>query len=463
MRCYLARTALGLVFIAVLYIHLYLVPASQALAVAVSPASASLTADEAGPDDNLPRYTVSTLSTLGGTQSQGDGINNKGWITGDANLPGDQTSHPTVWRNGVIADLGTLGGPNGASGFSFKNDRGLIAAFAQTDTPDPLGENWNIYCTYQESGGPPCNGTDLILGGFLWSDETKTPLATLGGNKAQAATVNNRGQVVGWAETSTVDAGCVAPQVLDFEAVIWNPPNFQIHQLPPFPGDVVGAALAINDLGQVVGASGNCAPVSPAIAAHAVLWQNGSVFSLGSLGGAFTNLAYDINNRAQVVGVSDLPGDTTAHAFFWEKGKMTDLGTLPGDFFSVAFAINVKGQVVGQSCDQNGNCRAFVWQNGVMTDLNALVSASFSLYLYVANDINDLGEIVGQAVDPVTGSAPAFLATPTSAGECGEAAAGRVGQGAAEKLKVVLPERVLKSLQQRKGFRRFELAPATRE
>ncbi|HEV2395687.1 MAG TPA: hypothetical protein VGS27_01935 [Candidatus Sulfotelmatobacter sp.] len=429
------------------------------LGVTAWPALSSLAADQTGQHNSLPRYTISALSTLGGTQSQGDGINNKGWVSGDANLSGDQTQHPTVWHDGVITDLGTLGGPNGASGFSFKNDRGLIAGFAQTDTPDPLGENWNIYCTYQESGGPVCDGTDFILGGFVWIDGVKIPLKTLGGNNAQAAAVNNRGQVVGWAETSTVDASCVAPQVLDFEAVIWNPSNHQVDELQPFPGDAVGGALAINDFGQVVGASGNCAPVSPASATHAVLWQNGSVISLGTLGGAFTNAAYDINNRSQVVGVSDLPGDTTAHAFFWENGKMRDLGTLPGDFFSVAFAINVKGQVVGQSCDQNGNCRAFIWQNGVMTDLNALVSQSSSLVLYVANDINDLGEIVGQAVNPVTGIAPAFLAMPTPAGESVEADAGQVGGNAGIKAKVVLPEKVLRSLQQPKGFRRFEVVP----
>ena len=432
------------------------------LAVALWPASASVAANQTQQDSELPRYSISTLSTLGGTQGQADGINNKGWISGDANLPGDQTEHPTVWRDGVIIDLGTFGGPNGASGFSFKNDRGLIAGFAQTETPDPLGENWNLYCTFQESGGPPCNGTDLILGAFVSTDGVKIPLATLGGNNANAAAVNNRGQVVGWAETSTVDASCVAPQVLDIEAVIWDPWNHQVHELKPFPGDVVSGAVAINDFGQVVGASGNCAPVSPAIGAHAVLWQNGSVISLGSLGGAFSNVAYDINNRSQVVGLSDLPGDTTAHAFFWENGKMTDLGTLPGDSFSVAFAINIKGQVVGQSCDQNGNCRAFIWHDGVMTDLNALVSKSSSLYLYVANDINDLGEIVGQAVDPVRGTAPAFLATPTSAGEYSEAAAAQVGENAATKVKVVLPEKILRSLQ-RTGFRRFEVGPVAQE
>jgi len=427
-------------------------------AAEVAPTANSVASNQVEEGKNLPRYSISILSTLGGTQGQAYGINNKGWIAGDANLPGDQTEHPTVWRDGgVITDLGTLGGPNGAAGFPFKNDRGLIAGFAQTATSDPLGENWNIYCTYQESGGPPCDGTNLINGGFLWVDGVKTRLQTLGGNNSTAATVNNWGQVVGWAETSTVDPSCVAPQVLDFEAVIWTPWNQQIHELQPFPGDVVSGALAINDFGQVVGTSGNCAPVSPAIGAHAVLWQNGSVISLGSLGGVFTNVAYDINNRGQVVGVSDLPGDTTGHAFLWENGKMTDLGTLPGDFFSVAYAINMKGQVVGQSCDVNGNCRAFVWQNGVMTDLNALVPPGSSFYLYTANDINDLGEVVGQAVDPVTGVAPAFSATPAVEVENSEARATQVSGDASTK--VILPEKVRKRLQRQIGFRTFMPGP----
>jgi probable HAF family extracellular repeat protein len=113
----------------------------------------------------------------------------------------------------------------------------------------------------------------------------------------------------------------------------------------------------------------------------------------------------------------------------------------------VAFSINDNRQVVGQSCDQSGNCRAFVWQNGVMTDLNAVVSHRPSLYLISANDINDLGDIVGQAFDPSTGSAPAFLATPaldtTSSGDEAAQLSGDTSP------KVILPETVRKHLRQR--------------
>ena len=58
------------------------------------------------------RYSAIDLGTLGGSASNGfGGPNNRGWVTGDANLVGDQTEHGFLWRDGVMTDLGTLGGP----------------------------------------------------------------------------------------------------------------------------------------------------------------------------------------------------------------------------------------------------------------------------------------------------------------------------------------------------------------
>ena len=211
------------------------------------------------------------------------------------------------------------------------------------------------------------------------------------------------------------DPNCIPPQVLDYEAVIWGPKKGEIHELPAFSGDSVAAAFAINDNGQVVGESGSCGsgPGLSPIYIHAVLWQNGSVTDLGNLGGVMNNVANAINDGGQVVGGSDLPGDTTGHAFLWTKHNgMQDLGTLPGDFSSFAIGINNEGQVVGQSCDHSGNCRAFLWQNGVMTDINTLITPGSSLYLVSGNDINDEGDIVGQAFDQSSGDSPGFLGDP---------------------------------------------------
>jgi probable HAF family extracellular repeat protein len=399
-------------------------------------------------------YAVTNLGTLGGTQSAAYGINNLGWVTGAANLEGDQTEHPVLWRNGSIIDLRTLGGDNGSAGFPLKSNLGLVPAFAQTSETDPLGENWNFICSLS---GSLCQGTDLVQHGFLWIDGWKLSMPTLGGNNGAAWGANNLGEVVGLAETATVDPNCVAPQVLDYEAVLWTPLKNRMQALPPYPGDTVGAAVGINDNGQVVGATGSCAPVAPAIGAHAVLWENGKVKDLGSLGGAFSNVAYAINNHGQVVGISDLAGDTTAHAFSWRNGTITDLGTLAGDFFSVAFSINNREQVVGESCDVNFNCRAFLGQNGQMIDLNSLVSSGSSLYLLAANDINDRGEIVGQALDQSSGAAPAFLLVPcgeqgTDVKDCQSPTHNEAGTG---KPKIALPEMLREQLRRTSLFGRL--------
>lgn len=368
-------------------------------------------------DEGHTRYQVINLGALpGATYAYGAAINNRGWVMGESALvPGGYSEpHATVWRHRRIEDLGTLGGPGSGIDWVQKNDRGLIAVLSQTANIDPNNEN---FCAFPSD-------SELICLGAVWQNGVLTALPTLGGYNAYPGGVNNRGQIVGAAETSAQDPTCTPPQVLDFEAVIWGPKPGQIQALPPFPGDSVGAALEINDKGQVVGVSGVCGSYGPSIVVHGLLWQDGRPFDLGSLGGHNGTIPFVINNRGKVVGYSDLADEVTTHAFLWTKEKhMQDLGTLPGDVFSSASGINDEGQVVGGSCDASGNCRDFLWQDGVMSDLNTLVCPGTSLYLtgngIAGPDINDRGEITGQAYDPNTGDTPAFLAVPTDHCEAG--------------------------------------------
>src|SRR5260370_340995 len=69
--------------------------------------------------------------------------------------------------------------------------------------------------------------------GFGWENGTLTPLPTLGGPNGYATSVNNRGQVVGWAENLVEDPTCNAPQLYQFRAVLWEPKKGATRELPP--------------------------------------------------------------------------------------------------------------------------------------------------------------------------------------------------------------------------------------
>lgn len=402
-------------------------------------------------------YSVTKLTTLDGTFGAAESVNNRGWVAGWDTLPGDGTEHALLWRAGEMTDLGTLGGANSAVGFPAKNDNGLLVGFAQTSSLDPLQEMFgSLVCS---ASGTPCQNANEILRAFLYQDGVLKPLPTLGGNNGEAIGINELRQVVGVAETSTADPTCIAPQVLDFKGAIWGPKAGEIQDLPPLPGDTISVAAAINNQGQAVGASGICGPLSPAIAVHPVLWQDGVPIDLRGFGGVMNNVGYMINRQGHIVGSSDLTGDTTTHAFFWKDGVMTDLGTLPGDFSSIAFSINDSDLVVGLSCDQSGNCRAFLWQNGVMKDLNTLIRPGSSLDLVAANDINDYGWIAGQAFDPTSGELLPFLAI-RSESEADSGNATPVATAATTQApKVTVPENIRRALLRRQGFGRLVAWP----
>jgi probable HAF family extracellular repeat protein len=403
-------------------------------------------------------YIVKDLGTLGGTESVAEGISDRGWVAGGATLAGNQSVHAFLWRDGVMTDLGTLGGINSQEQWPVKDNQGLIVGSSETAATDPFNED---FCGFDANSGGSVPPTGLICLGFLWQDGEMTALPTLGGNNAQAWGVNNRGQAVGMTEQSTQHQNCAAPQVLDIQAVVWGPEQDQIHALAPLPGDVSAWAIGINDHAQVIGVSGDC--VSPNFNGnsgitplHAVLWQHGTATYLKTLGGSWA-FPWAINSKGQVAGQSGTMNDATTDAFLWQDGVMTDLGVVSGDVGSFAFGLNDRGQVVGGSVSQN-SARAFLWQNGVMTDLNTLVTPGSSpLYLVFGNDINSQGEIAAFAFDQNNGQSHAALAIPCDEQHANiEACAQSTSTAAPAKSKgFILSENVREMLKRRMRFRRF--------
>jgi probable HAF family extracellular repeat protein len=396
-----------------------------------------------------PRYTVRDLGPVGGAAGQPFVITNNGLVSGTAVFP-DGTEQAVFWYDIWRGEFGppAFGGQNSIA-FGI-NESVQAVGQAETSTPDPNSED---FCG-SKALALPAKGTTCLP--FLWQAGVMTPLPTLGGNNGSAEHINNAGQIAGVAENATTDSTCPATgaQKLQFEPVVWA--NGQVQQLPTVAGDPDGIAFAINDSGQVVGASGNCTTFGTITLVnlaplHALLWQAGTATDLGTLGGTGHGNgieAINLNNKGQVVGNSDLAGDTNFHGFLWTSATgMQDLGTLPGDANSLAIGINDAGDLVGVSLDAKFNPRAFFWRNGVMTDLNSLAPADSPLFLITGCSINSRGQIIGIGVDSA-GAFHGYLATPVI-GEADGESIPSASQGTSSP--IVLSEDVRRLVQRRFG------------
>ena len=158
--------------------------------------------------------------------------------------------------------------------------------------------------------------------------------------------------------------------------------------------------------------------------------QTYNVTTLAGLGGDAG--ANSINNRGQVLGQANQPGNAISHAALWSHGSATpfDLGTLGGPNINSASAWPVKndsGLIVGISDTDEDNplgeafscwpffapasptgkiCRGFRWERGQMTALPPFPGG----YNSYATAANNRGHIVGWAENGVHDSScnPSF-------------------------------------------------------
>src|SRR5262249_26491961 len=198
-----------------------------------------------------PRYVVHPLGSLGGTVSQGNSINDLGWVGGLSAQAGNATVHAAIWRGSTPSDLGTLGGPNSAILWPSKNVIDFVAGVAETDQDQPLDETWSCRFFFPSRTGKVCRGV-------VWDHGKIRALPTFGGDNGFATSATTARQAVGWAEPPMLDPSCTGRQKRQFIAALWGPGKDDMRQLPPLPGDSTSAATGINDRGQAIGITGAC-------------------------------------------------------------------------------------------------------------------------------------------------------------------------------------------------------------
>jgi probable HAF family extracellular repeat protein len=283
---------------------------------------------------------ISDLGTLeGGYESAAFAVNNRGQVVGFATntipdpfsfFPPTQT-RAFLWQNGVMRDLGTLGGPD-AWAF-FVNEQGQIAGESYTNS---IPNSSNGVCSPNVPTQDP----------FIWERGRMIDLGTLGGTCGIANGLNNQGEVVGLSSV----AGNLA-----FHPFLWS--RGVLTDLGTLGGDN-GQASWVNDAGDVIGEAD-----LPGSQVHdAFLWKQGVLTDLGNLGQ--TSFALAISSERQVVGHSKI-SDGTFRAFLWENGgPMVDLNGLisPGSGLTLTDAIyvNDRGEIAGNGVLANGDQHAYL-------------------------------------------------------------------------------------------------------
>ncbi len=336
---------------------------------------AGLSQLENSPNFGQNSYSITNLGSLGDYNSQANSINNPGQVVGESLPVNDSYPHVFLWENGMMKDLGR------------PNNRPYHYVTSINDSDQLVGTSFAVY-----------RGQPHYIMAFFWENGE---LTAFDNQYTQAYSINNSGQVAGVFESANNPSGY---------ASLWE--NGVVINLGTL-GGTYSIAHSINNSSQVVGSSST----ADGKLVHAFLWQNGVMRDLGTLGGSYSD-ATSINDLGQVVGNSLTSSGNFYHAFLWQNGIMRDLGTLGGNS-SDARSINNSGQVVGLSTKTNGDfpypLYAFLWQNGQISDLNDLLPPNSGWNTLVsANDINDIGQIVGGG--EIGGKFLAFLMTPNKLG-----------------------------------------------
>lgn len=341
----------------------------------------------------------------------------KRWIRGAlaAALASAVTAGIAAPTKYTLTDLGIAAGYDSSFAYALSDDGTQVAGWVATNSGLTRAARWStagglelLGMTTGATGSRAfgINDAGLAVGemsyGSLreataWDAASVQGLGTLSGSGSSVAFgVSNGGKVAGWSDS---DAGT--------RAFSWTS-GAGIASLGTLPGGTQTRAYAINASGDVVGWGTTPAGDRGFIAVGDTLTPIDTL----DPGGAGRTRAFGISDNGWVTGDARDPvlGDV---AFAWSAaGGTVSLGMLAGAAHSYGADINSAGTSVGWNDGLPQGEVAFLWSadSGMVAIDSLLVDAS-DWQVQRARAINDLGYIVGNAVD-AAGNLHAVLLTP---------------------------------------------------
>jgi uncharacterized membrane protein len=326
-----------------------------------------------------PFYTVTDLGSMIPLAINEDGV-----IVGSATIAGVQT--PVSWVAGHQTPLATLGAGGRAD--------------AITRTMEAVGYVLTTPIATQQASQWDAQGRVTLLPGVT-------------SDLASAATAKNEaGWIAGYGDIPNQGGPLI-------RAKRWSPLGV-VENLAPVGGSdsFAGAIDASNRL---------WGSTETATETHAALWDaQGTLHDLGTLGGLFATI-FDVNHSGIGVGLSTTASGASVAVYATAAGGVQPLPMLQGMVELCghilarwigcnAYAINDLPQAVGSCWTSAPNPsltveHAVSWQNdGSVTDLNAWIDPRAGWVLGHAQDMNNVGQIVGQGW--LNGLVRGFLLTP---------------------------------------------------